>query len=238
MKALIKNSNNYYTSYVLAISNEKDFWNSRIIVFNDAYNSIKMISCYRKEKIKSFSGYKLYAESFIFDYDDSDFVTTRRWKGISSIVENDILIKKLESNDLVSVLDVEDLKKFAREVNIPEWNEMITEMDIKNLDMISSSFHDASVENALRENNNLYLTLSCIDCTITMEFMDIIEEDIEDKVGQILNSKIERIDNTLKWSILDGFGGWTDGIDHDISAKGAFIRCKQILWSFKHQFDN
>lgn len=70
-----------------------------------------------------------------------------------------------------------------------------------------------------------------------MKFIGIIEEDIEDRVGQILNSKIERIDDTLKWSILDGFGGWTDGIDYDVSAKGTFIRCKQIMWSFKYQFD-
>lgn len=238
MKALIKNNNSNYTSYVLAISNEKDFWNTRIIVFNDAYNSIKMISCYRKEKIKSFSGYKLYAESFIFDYDDSDYVTTKKWKGLNSIVENNILIKKLESNNLVSILEIEELKKFVKEVEIPKWNEVSTEKDIQNLEMISSSFHDACVEFASRENNSLYLTLDCIDCTIIMKFIDIIEEDIENKVGQILNSKIEIIDNTLKWSILDGFGGWTDGIDHDINAKGAFIRCKQILWSFKYKLDN
>lgn len=146
MKALIKNNNSNYTSYVLAISNEKDFWNTRIIVFNDAYNSIKMISCYRKEKIKSFSGYKLYAESFIFDYDDSDYVTTKKWKGLNSIVENNILIKKLESNNLVSILEIEELKKFVKEVEIPKWNEVSTEKDIQNLEMISSSFHDACVE--------------------------------------------------------------------------------------------
>lgn len=238
MKALIKNNNSYYTSYVLAVSNEKDFWNTRIIVFNDAYNSIKMISCYRKEKINFFGGYKLYAESFIFDYDDSNFVATKKWKGISSIVENDSLIKKLELNKLVSILEFNELKKFAKEVEISKWNEVSTEKDIQNLEMLSSSFHDACVEFASRENNNLYLTLSCMNCTIIMKFINVIEEDIENKVGQILNSKIEIIDDTFKWSILDGFGGWIDGIDYDINAKDVFIRCKRILWSFKFKFEN
>lgn len=238
MKALIKNNNSYYTSYVLAVSNEKDFWNTRIIVFNDAYNSIKMISCYRKEKINFFGGYKLYAESFIFDYDDSNFVATKKWKGISSIVENDSLIKKLELNKLVSILEFNELKKFAKEVEISKWNEVSTEKDIQNLEMLSSSFHDACVEFASGENNNLYLTLSCMNCTIIMKFINVIEEDIENKVGQILNSKIEIIDDTFKWSILDGFGGWIDGIDYDINAKDVFIRCKRILWSFKFKFEN
>lgn len=238
MKAIVKNNNSYYASYILAISNEKDFWNTRIIVFNDTYSSIKMIALYRKEKIKLFESYNLYDEAFIFDYDDSDFIETKKWRGISSIVEDDSLIKKLEANSQVDILDVEESEKFAKKVEIPEWNEVNTEKDIKNLEMISSYFHDACIEYAIREDNNLCLSLDCMNCTIVMKFIDIIDEDIEDRVGQILNSKIEKIGNTLKWNILDGFGGWTDGVNYDINAEGAFIRCKQILWSFKHLFDN
>lgn len=236
MLAIIKDNDKQYISQVLAMSKEEKFWNAKIIIFDKDYKYIKIFDLYRKEKIKFSSGYNLFSEAFIFDYDESDFVNTKKWYGLSKIIEDKNIIMRLEQFNNIKVSEIGDLKNYVKEVRIPEWYELKSENDIKNLEMISKGFHDACLENAIRENKTLTLTLNTMDCKINLKFIDITEEDIENKIGEILDSKFDYDNNGFKWTILDGFGGWSDGVDYDIDAACSFIKCKRILWNFVVEF--
>lgn len=237
MLALIKDNDKQYISQVLAISNEKKFWDIKIIIFDKEYKSIKMIPMYRKEKIKFRSGYNLYDEAFIFDYDEKDFIFNKKWHGLNEIIEDKNIIARLEQFDTIEISEIRHLKDCVKEIKIPEWYELKSKSDIKNLEMVSRDFHDAIIKNSIREDKELTLTLITMDnCKINLKFIDIIEEDIENKIGEILVSKFDYDNSEFKWTILDGFGGWDDGVDYDFEAKGPFIKCKRVLWNFEFKF--
>lgn len=147
MLAMIKDNDKQYISQVLAISNEKKFWDIKIIIFDKEYKSIKMIPMYRKEKIKFRSGYNLYDEAFIFDYDEKDFIFNKKWHGLNEIIEDKNIIARLEQFDTIEISEIRHLKDCVKEIKIPEWYELKSKSDIKNLEMVSRDFHGAIIKN-------------------------------------------------------------------------------------------
>lgn len=235
MKAIIKNSKNNYTSYILAISNDKRFFDKKIIIFSPDYKTIKKINLYKKIKIRKSTGYHLHNNAFIFDYNSSDYIEHKLWNGLPCILQNEEILKKLEKSKVVDSSEIEELNQYAKEVAIPKFYEINTNEDLENLEMISICFHDATIVKAKTQDNNLFVTFDCMDCTINLQFIDIIEENMIGKVYQIYDSKFKIEDNSFKWDINEGLEGWINGTDCSI-IKEVYLKCKKILWNFEFDF--
>ena len=235
MQVLIKNGKNNYTSYVLAISDNEFFFDKKIIVFTPNYDSIKIVNLYRKEKNEI--GSDVYMEALIFNYNEDDFINKNGWFGVKDVVSNNEILERLNSNQSIPISNINGIKQYAKEIKIPKWYEINSEKDIQTLENISSWFHDAYLDNAKRKDNSIFLTFDAWKCTINLQFIDVIEENLYGKVYEIFDSKFEILDgNCFKWTVLDGFEGWTDGTNGD-SIGGVFIKCKKILWNFIHEFN-
>ena len=146
-------------------------------------------------------------------------------------------MKQLLSDKLVNINSIKGIEKYAINPIIPEWFKINNDKDIKNLMYVSSKFNDATLEEVIEDSNNiLELKLDTIDGYINIRFEGIIENQLYDKIGELLDTELIKNEDYYLWKINDGFGGWTDGIDYDISSKGAFIKSKDVSWKIEVNF--
>lgn len=230
MIAVIKKNTTQYLSFVLAISNDKKLFNEKIIVFDSSLNYIKLVSLYRKESHFSFK--KIFTEAVIIDYDTSLF-EKKTWSGISILINNKRLIKRLMKGELIFVSEIPELRKFAQKIILPKWFEVFNNNDIDNLNNVSYGFHDATLRKTKKYDNCLELEFNVYNGILTMKFADVLENNISEIIGQILSSSLKKEENCFKWEIHKGFADRTDGNDFDISSNGVYIRSTKVFWKMK-----
>lgn len=236
MLAVIKNGEEQYISYILAISNNNRFMEDEIIVFDKTYSYLKKMPLYYAIKEKTSSARKLIMQASIISYEDEEFIKGK-WSGYEFIINNKELMKRLLSDELVNINSVNGIEKYAINPIILEWFKINNDKDIKNLMYVSSKFNDATLEEVIEDSNNiLELKLDTMDGYINIRFEGIIENQLYDKIGELLDTELIKNEDYYLWKINDGFGGWTDGIDYDISSKGAFIKCKNVSWKIEVNF--
>lgn len=231
----IKNNKSYITN-ALAIYNGKNWFDDYLIVFDEDNKYIFKIDMYKKIKIdKSCS--KLFKQVYIVDYNDDNFSKSKlrrsKWIGLDYIVNDKNLLKRLKNNEMISIEEVPKLNSFNNEINIPEWFEIKCEHDIEYLLSASVNFHDATLIEAKQSENYLILSFECIETIINIKFENVIENNLYNKLGEILNSKLIYENNIYRFEILDGYGGWVDYIDHDIQIKDAYLSCEKVYWQIK-----
>lgn len=177
-------------------------------------------------------------QASIISYEDEEFIKGK-WSGYEFIINNKELMKRLLSDELVNINSVNGIEKYAINPIIPEWFKINNDKDIKNLMYVSSKFNDATLEEVIEDSNNiLELKLDTIDGYINIRFEGIIENQLYDKIGELLDTELIKNEDYYLWKINDGFGGWTDGIDYDISSKGALLKVRMFRGKLKLIFKN
>lgn len=236
MLAIIKQENEeQYVSPVFGVLEKGHSFDWKLIVLDPTYSYIKKIEYYRKERIEgSATGKRVYCQVWIIDNEQFSFMH-KAWKGLKCVVANGPLMHKLKKSIPVSVEEVPELEGYTKKIELPEWFEVKTEKDINSLMNVSCVFHDGTIEEYIQEGNDCIIK---IDGTLahglfTLRFVDIIESDIMDKVGMILDSNITKTADGFCWEITDGFAGWTDGIDFDAPFDKTHIKCKKIFWQIE-----
>lgn len=235
MLAIIKNEDgSTYVSLVLAIQENGYAVNWELIVFDESYSCFKKIEYYRKEKVKGYNGLKLYRQVWILDWEKFSFIH-KSWKGLKCLVANNPLMRRLKQNEQVPVEEVPELAEYTRKIELLEWFELKTEKDIENLMMLSCGFHDCTMEEYVEDENGCTIKIGggLAEGLVTLKFVDIIEADIVDKVGMILDSDIAKTEDGFCWKITEGFAGWTDGVDFDAPFDKPYIKCKKIFWQIE-----
>lgn len=175
MLAVIKNGEEQYISYILAISNNNRFMEDEIIVFDKTYSYLKKMSLYSSIREKNSSARKLIMQASIISYEDEEFIKGK-WSGYEFIINNKELMKQLLSDKLVNINSIKGIEKYAINPIIPEWFKINNDKDIKNLMYVSSKFNDATLEEVIEDSNNiLELKLDTIDGYINIRFRRIIE---------------------------------------------------------------
>lgn len=236
MLAVIKNGEEQYISYILAISNNRHFLEDEIIVFDSTYAYLKKMPLYYAIKEKTSSARKLIMQASIISYEDEGFIKGK-WSGYEFIINNKELMKRLLSDELVNINFVNGIEKYSMKPIIPDWFNINNENDINNLMYVSSKFNDATLEEVIEDSNDiLELKLDTMDGFLYIRFVGIIENQLHDKVGQLLDVELIKVEDYYLFKINDGFGGWDDGIDYDISSKGAFIKSKDVSWKIEVNF--
>lgn len=236
MLAVIKNGDSQYISYVLAISNNRHFLEDEIIVFDSTYAYLKKMSLYSSIREKNSSARKLIMQASIISYEDEEFIKGK-WSGYEFIINNKELMKRLLSDELVNINFVNGIEKYSMKPIIPDWFNINNENDINNLMYVSSKFNDATLEEVIEDSNDILESkLDTMDGFLYIRFVGIIENQLHDKVGQLLDVELIKVEDYYLFKINDGFGGWDDGIDYDISSKGAFIKSKDVSWKIEVNF--
>ena len=236
MIAVIQNEDSQYLSFIVAILNKKSFFDEEIIVFDPSFTYLKKIPLYQHIKEK---GQKLLIrQAIIIDFDDDEFVKIKgQWTGYDFLIHNKETWNRLLKGELVAVNSIDEIEKYKKQPIIPKWFNITDNKSIKNLMYISKGFHDAILEEVIENNGDvLELQFETFDGDLYIRFENVIDNQLEGKIGELLDTELVKVDDFYLWKINDGFGGWDDGIDYDISSKGAFIKCKKIQWKFEIKF--
>lgn len=109
MLAVIKNGEEQYISYILAISNNNRFMEDEIIVFDKTYSYLKKMPLYYAIKEKTSSARKLIMQASIISYEDEEFIKGK-WSGYEFIINNKELMKRLLSDELVNINSVNGIE--------------------------------------------------------------------------------------------------------------------------------
>lgn len=225
MLAIILDGENTYTSPVFAMKGEG--LRTEMIAFNASYTELRKIKYW-----KSVSG-AIKRQIFVVQW--TDFACKQGpWQGLDWVVGNRKLQKAFQFKTAVSVQDYPQFQPYAHKVDLPEWFEIQTREDAESLINVSLGFHDATLLRAEQGESDLEILFDTSwGCYITLQFLDILEADIIDKVGMVLDSEMELEADGIRWTVTDGFGGWTDGIDYSVATDGPFVKSKRVRWKIQ-----
>ena len=220
MQALILDGDSTYLSPVFAV--KETGWSSEVVAFDFSYSFVKCIPMWIPER-----------RVFIVAW--TEFACKKgKWRGYEWLLQDKTLLRDLRRKKPVSATDYPEFKTFSQEAVLPEWLEIKNENDITALEEASLGFHDSTVMRANQTGNDLEITFDTSwGCYVTVRFLDVLEENLVDKIGMILSSKIGLEEDGIRWSITDGYAGWVDGVDFDSSCTGAYIKCKKMLWKIE-----
>ena len=122
---------------------------------------------------------------------------------------------------------------FVHRIELPEWFEIEDQNEAYALAEASLDFHDATIIRADQTEDDMEILFSCWGCYITVRFLHILDANIVGQAGLILDSEIKVEADGIRWTITDGYSGWTDGVDYDRICEHAYIKCKRIRWKLE-----
>ena len=220
MLAIIQNEDKtIYTTNVLAV--KYDYGYSQVIAFNKNFTKIVRLDMYNPVRTV-----------YMLDEDGIDF-STEDWYGLDWVVNDEKLMSKLEKGG-VDINEYPQAKQYAHKIDLPEWFEVKTDEEVKNLNAVSMRFHDAYITNAVIDGNNMELELDkTFEAKFTVKFIDVIDTNIVGKVGLILHSKMTMEDGIICWRIEEYYKGWVNKIKRRRPKKVRYIKCKRILWKME-----
>ena len=160
--------------------------------------------------------------------------THKQWDGLDWFMNDKDLLERLLSGDTLPLAEDDRFAPYAAPITLPSWFEVQTDTHIRSLETVSFSFHDAEPIACTETNTDMTVTLDTAwGCIITMRFCNVIEETFKEKVGLILDSKIEKSTDGFTFRVSDGFSGWIDGAEYDQPVRDAHIICQKILWKIE-----
>ena len=157
-----------------------------------------------------------------------------KWSGMDWLMKDQDLMERLLTGDRIPLTEDSRFAPYAAPITLPAWFEVNTPTDAASLETVSFDFHDAEPIACTTTDTDLTVTLDTTwGCIITVRFLDVIEDTFTGRVGLILDSHVEKTAEGVIFTVLNGYGGWIDGIEFDTPAENAFVRCQRILWKIR-----
>ena len=157
-----------------------------------------------------------------------------KWSGMDWLMKDQDLMERLLTGDRIPLTEDSRFAPYAAPITLPAWFEVNTPTDAASLETVSFDFHDAEPIACTKTDTDLTVTLDTTwECIITVRFCGVIEDTFTERVGLILDSHVEKTAEGVIFTVLNGYGGWIDGIEFDTPAENAFVRCQRILWQIR-----
>lgn len=156
------------------------------------------------------------------------------WDGLDWFMNDKDLLERFLSGDTLPLAEDDRFSPYAVPITLPSWFEVQTDTHIRSLETVAFGFHDAKPIAYTETDTNMTVTLDTTwGCIITMRFCNVIEETFKEKVGLILDSKIEKSAVGFTFRVLEGFSGWIDEAQYHQPVQDAYIRCQKIFWKIE-----
>ena len=158
----------------------------------------------------------------------------KKWSGLDWLMNDQDLMERILAGDRLPLTEDSRFAPYATPITLPEWFEVNTPTDAASLETVSFHFHDAEPIACTKTDTDLTVTLDTTwGSVITVRFCGVNEDTFTGRVGCILDSRVEKTVEGVAFTILNGYGGWIDGIEFDTPAENAYIRCQRILWQIR-----
>ena len=158
----------------------------------------------------------------------------KKWSGMDWLMKDQGLMERLLTGDRIPLTEDSRFAPYAAPITLPAWFEVNTPTDAASLETVSFHFHDAEPIACTKTDTDLTVTLDTTwGCIITVRFCGVTEDTFTGRVGCILDSHVEKTAEGVIFTVLNGYGGWIDGIEFDTPAENAFVRCQRILWQIR-----
>ena len=199
-------------------------WKSEAVAFDETFSKIKRIKLHDTR----LGGRTVFVIENDFDTSKGD------WAGFDWAINDKALFKALRSEKGADIELFPLFKNYSEEIHLPEYFEIKDDKDIASLVGVSFGFHDSFIREYVEDKNSIKVRFDTTwGCYITVTFEGVTEADFKGKVGQILDSKIEKTDEGFSFTVLDGFAGWIDGCDYDLEMGEPYIKCKKLFWQIE-----
>ena len=169
---------------------------------------------------------------YIVSYEYGD--AQKKWSGLDWLLKDQDLLERLLAGDRIPLTTDSRFTPYTAPITLPEWFEVNTPTDAVSLETVSCHFHDAEPIACTKTDTDLTVTLDTTwGCVITVRFCGVTEDTFTGRVGLILDSHVEKTAEGVIFTVLNGYGGWIDGIEFDTPAENACVRCQRILWQIR-----
>ena len=169
---------------------------------------------------------------YIVSYEYGD--AQKKWSGLDWLLKDHDLMERLLAGDRIPLTEDSRFAPYTAPITLPAWFEVNTPTDAVSLETVSFHFHDAEPIACTQTDTDLTVTLDTTwGCVITVRFCGVTEDTFTERVGLILDSHVEKTAEGVIFTVLNGYGGWIDGIEFDTPAENAFVRCQRILWQIR-----
>lgn len=215
-----------YVSPLFAFNHEG--WRSVAIGLDESLSHVQKLNVWHHNEETHITTRGLY---IVFDeYADIQ----EGWAGADWVLNDKKLMKKLTEGKQIPLTEDPRFADYARPITLPTWFEVQTETDAASLETVSFDFHDATLEDFTEEGEDWTIRFDTSwECIITVKFCGVTEEAFKEKVGLILDSYIEKTADGCTFTVIDGYGGWIDGVEFDRDVENAYIKCKKIFWKIE-----
>lgn len=155
----------------------------------------------------------------------------KKWSGLDWLLNDQNLMERFLAGDKLPLTEDNRFAPYAVPITLPDWFELKTPTDAASLETVSFHFHDAEPIACTETETDLTVTLDTTwGCIITVRFCGVTEETFKEKVGLILDSKIEKTENGFTFTVLNGHVGWIGWEDFHTPVENAYVMCQSILW--------
>ena len=155
----------------------------------------------------------------------------KKWSGLDWLLNDQDLMERFLAGDKLPLTEDNRFAPYTAPITLPDWFELKTQTDAASLETVSFHFHDAEPIACTETDTDLTVTLDTTwGCIITVRFCGVTEETFKEKVGLILDSKIEKTENGFTFTVLNGHVGWIGWEDFDTPVENAYVTCQKILW--------
>lgn len=213
-----------YVSPIFALKYEG--WKSEAITFDETFKKI--------EKIKMWNSAFGRIQRNVFVIENDFDTSAGEWAGYDWVINDKALFEVLCAKKDTEIENFPSFKDYCKSISIPELFEIKGEKDIASLEDVAFGFHDSFIREYTENEKSIVIRFDTTwDCYITVTFEGVTEADFKEKVGQILDSEIEKTEDGFLFTVLDGFAGWIDGCDYESEIGEPFIKCKKIFWQIE-----
>lgn len=158
----------------------------------------------------------------------------KKWSGLDWLMNDSTLMERILAGDRIPLTEDSRFAPYAAPIILPEWFEVNTPIDAASLETVSFHFHDAEPIACTKADTDLTVTLDTTwGCVIAVRFCGVTEDTFTGRVGCILDSHVEKTAEGVTFTILNGYGGWIDGIEFDTPAENAYVKSQRILWQIR-----
>lgn len=155
----------------------------------------------------------------------------KKWSGLDWLLNDQDLMERFLAGDKLPLTEDNRFAPYTAPITLPDWFELKTQTDAASLETVSFHFHDAEPIACTETETDLTVTLDTTwGCIITVRFCGVTEETFKEKVGLILDSKIEKTENGFTFTVLNGHVGWIGWEDFHAPVENAYVMCQSILW--------
>lgn len=224
MIVYIKHPMGIYASPVFAEIGKS--WEIKSVVLNKESDGLVLLPLCQRGVLKGIQQNYFYIDETL----EEDWLDNGSLRGFSDIINNESLMKKLESGKVVPIEGIDIIKRYNLPLPVKYDFEVRTQNDILTFETICWSLHDSQIEEIKKDGKNIIINF---DTTwqkhIIMTFHDVKETLNLDKVSCILDSTFKLKKDYVIWMVNGGFNLSWDGLKDDVYVKAKKITYKLLI---------